>query len=441
LRATPYEPAVGDTVEVVGADYTPGATVELVWHSAEGRYELEERTEFVGQRYDRVATVVATTRADSAGSIRASFVVPVDFGGPHDVRGRVAGQEVSQAGVMVRPTWSMTPSKGPVGTMVELRIVGIDIRTTMNTWHLLWDNHYFGAMTGVTSKGVGIARFRAAGPVGKHWIAAWNNSYQAAPYLAWDTCPFRDEFASGLDFVFTVTEDQGPPAPEIDDFSATDDPWPVEAVGPATLSFDADRASVGQVTMLRGSGLPPNEQFPLIWGTVVGDRVTHLGIRPFRKNVGFVRTDADGAFTFDFKVPDDLGGHHRVEVWKGSEVLAATGFVILPSIVSCTSKVRAGEKIAVHLKGGGWTTYDNTYAVTYDNSYIGYGCGFSTGGDLQFSFTATGAPGTHLLDLYPTIYKGEDLTPKVYSLPLLTYAYDHPIRKTPAIRFSVEIVE
>jgi hypothetical protein len=103
--------------------------------------------------------------------------------------------------------------------------------------------------------------------------------------------------------------------------------------------------------------------------------------------------------------------------------------------------VRAGEKIAVHLKGGGWTTYDNTYAVTYDNSYIGYGCGFSTGGDLQFSFTATGAPGTHLLDLYPTIYKGEDLTPKVYSLPLLTYAYDHPIRKTPAIRFSVEIVE
>jgi len=122
-------------------------------------------------------------------------------------------------------------------------------------------------------------------------------------------------------------------------------------------------------------------------------------------------------------------------------VLAAAGFVITPSIVSYTQKVRPLEQISVHLKGGGWTTYDNTYAVTYDNAYVGYACGLSTGGDMQFHFTATGAPGTHILDLYPTVYKGQDLMPKIYSLPMLTYAHDHPVRKTPAVRLSVEVLE
>ena len=32
----------------------------------------------------------------------------------------------------------------------------------------------------------------------------------------------------------------------------------------------------------------------------------------------------------------------------------------------------------VHLKGVGWTQLDNTVAVTYDNGYVGYGCGFNS---------------------------------------------------------------
>ena len=104
------------------------------------------------------------------------------------------------------------------------------------------------------------------------------------------------------------------------------------------------------------------------------------------------------------------------------------------------TRVRAGEDVKIHLKGVGWTTYDNTYAVSYDNSYIGYVCGFSTNGDVQFSITATGAPGTHLIDLYPTIYKGKEAQPRVYSIPQLTYADDHPQRITPAIRLAIEVI-
>ncbi len=441
LVASPYQVAVGQEVEVAGTGYAPVASVEIVWHSVEGRYEIEGFSEFVGQRYEPVTAVVASAVADGQGGVRASFVVPLDFGGPHDIRGRVNGVEESQGGVMVLPTWSMSPAAGPVGTMIELRVVGIDLRTTMNTWHLLWDNHYFGLMTAVTTRGLGVARFRAAGPAGMHLIAAWNNSYQSAPYLAWDSSPFQDEFRSGIDFAFRVTEDQGPPPPEMDDFSADDNPWPFEVSGPGKLKLSADRGPVGQTTTLRGSGLPPSAHLPLIWTSVIGDRVTHVGIRELRRNAGEVRTGPDGTFAFDFKIPDDLGGSHRIEICRGAEVLAAAGFVITPSIVSFTQKVRPMEQIHVHLKGGGWTTYDNTYAVTYDNAYVGYACGLSTGGDMEFHFTATGAPGTHILDLYPTVYKGQDLMPRIYSLPMLTYASDHPVRKTPAIRLSIEVVE
>ena len=37
---------------------------------------------------------------------------------------------------------------------------------------------------------------------------------------------------------------------------------------------------------------------------------------------------------------------------------------------------------------------DNTYTIAYDNSYIGYVCGFNTNGDVLVHLTATGSPGT-----------------------------------------------
>jgi len=55
--------------------------------------------------------------------------------------------------------------------------------------------------------------------------------------------------------------------------------------------------------------------------------------------------------------------------------------------------VKEGQLFTVHLKGIGWTQLDNTRGVTYDNSYIGYGCGFSSNGDMQLELRATGGAG------------------------------------------------
>jgi hypothetical protein len=77
--------------------------------------------------------------------------------------------------------------------------------------------------------------------------------------------------------------------------------------------------------------------------------------------------------------------------------------------------------VTIHLKGVGWTEYDNIYVATYDNAYMGYACGFNSRGDVVINFTATGEPGTHLIDLYPGIYQGPPTEPQqLYRLPQLT---------------------
>ncbi len=440
LDATPYEVPVGGVVELSGSSFAPGALVELVWYSVTGRYEANPGGEFVGQRYDSNTSVIATAVADAEGKLTASLTVPLDFGGMHDIRARVDGVEVAQSGVLVTATWSMTPTEGPIGTPVEIRVTGLDYDVKVNTWHLLWDNHYFGMITGVTTRGVGTARFRAAGPVGVHHIASWRNSHSTSPYLAGDYSPLRNAGKTGIDFTFTVTEDPGVLAGHVDDFAETAD-LAGASDGSASLAIEPNRGVVESETKLSGSGLPAGAELDLVWFTHVGASVMNIEPREIRNEKGTVQTDAEGAFSIDFQVPDDLGGAHRIAVFHRGEELASTTFVILPSIVSCTPEVRAGERVDIHLKGVGWTEYDKNYAVTYDNSFIGYVCALSTAGTIRFRFTATGQPGTHLLDLYPMIYKAKDAVPVVNGVPNLTYTDDHPIRRTPGIRLAIRVTD
>lgn len=439
LAFIPPQAEVGKRVEVRGSGYAANATVDLVYYTVDGRYEMQGGTEFVGERFDPRSQVLATVHADQTGAIGTIFEVPLDYGGAHDIRGRVAGTEVSQASLTILPSFSITPNDGgPVASPIELRIVGVDWRSNINTWHVLWDNQYLGFMSGVLTKGVAVARFRAAGSPGIHQISVWHNSFFSIPYLNFQQGPYKDTPVSK--FQFRVTSDPGVTDAQVENYSALDNPLPVTAQGTGILKLSVDRGTVGTPTTLRGSNLPANADLGINWSTMVGNRVSAIGFSEQTRNIGNAHTGADGTFAMDMTIPDDLGGQHRIDVMQGEKAIAAAGLVIQPSLVSYSPvRMKAGEEISIHLKGVGWTTYENTYAVTYDNSYIGYVCGFSTAGDIQFSVMATGAPGTHIIDLYPTIYKGQDQQPRIYSVPQLTYATDHPQRITPAIRMTVVI--
>ena len=132
--------------------------------------------------------------------------------------------------------------------------------------------------------------------------------------------------------------------------------------------------------------------------------------------------------------------------WSDGKLTGATIRSIAGNGVS-SYVLHAGQKFTVHLKGLGWTQLDNTIAVDYDNSYVGYGCGFNSQGDTVMNLVATGAPGTHLIDMYPLLYTQQPSyanTP-YGMIPVLTYEQDAPGLalgyELPAIRLAVTVVK
>ena len=131
---------------------------------------------------------------------------------------------------------------------------------------------------------------------------------------------------------------------------------------------------------------------------------------------------------------------HALTIADGPTTLATTHFAIETSVVEMTpTSGPAGTPVTIHLKGVGWTEYDNIYIANYDNAYMGYACGFNSQGDVVIHFTAAGAPGIHLIDLYPGIYQGPEGGQQLYRQPQLTYATDHPGNTIPALRFAFEV--
>jgi hypothetical protein len=298
-------------------------------------------------------------------------------------------------------------------------------------------------------------KFRAAGPVGRHVVQIADAI--SVDYLNIPQSPIP--WAAGSRFTFNVTRDAGLPRQRID--------WPV-AVEPTlnartTLSatgLAAGTSATAQLSSTAGpvlskvdvtaSGLTPGTPVQLVWSTVVGNRVNCSGTCWSFVSIplGNATANATGTLTSHITVPDGLGGWHVVQIMEGDKIKAQVPYFVKRSIVGISSlKLRAGQPFTIHLKGVGWTQLDNTIAVDYDNSYVGYGCGFNSNGDVVLHLVATGAPGTHLIDMYPLLYTQQPSyanTP--YGMvPVLSYARDVPGLalgyQLPAIRMAIEVVK
>ena len=439
LTLTHKAATVGSTVQVSGKDLPAGKTVELTWGTVTGGWVVEDYYRFLGKKYAESTTSLGKFVVGASGRLEASFSIPEDYGGVHEVVALIDGKPVGQNGIEVTQSFELTPASGPIGTPIELKVKGLGWRTMESTWVVNWDNNLVGFVSAAGTKGAAVARFRAAGPAGDH-VVRLLTGYQGQGYLNYEQSPvahlprpqftFRTTSGRMWSPVAYAEPYQRQPVPKTDIF-----------LKDAALALDHTQGPVGTRTTLRGTGFPDNAPLQLVWQTYVGSRVSGNGFEPQEKEFGSVKVGADGRIESPVTIPDDLGGLHGLALRQGDKTVARTFFVIETSIVSISpTSGPVGTPVTIHLKGVGWTEYDNIYVATYDNAYMGYACGFNSQGDVVINFHATGAPGQHIIDLYPGIYQGPPTeTQLLYRQPQLTYADDHPGNKIPALRFTFEV--
>jgi hypothetical protein len=402
----------------------------------DGGWVIEDHFRFRGKRFTAATRVLSQAEVDANGRLSVRFKVPEDYGGVHEIMVSDSGVTIAQGGIEVSPTFSMHPPEGPVGTPIEIRVTGLGWRTLDSTWVVNWDNHEIGWVSATDTRGTAIARFRAAGSVGDHPIKVYTG-YMGQGYLNYEQAP--NAYLPRPAFNFRVTPGSAVTT------SAYAEPYQRVAahdqeIAGATMDVSPAQGPVLTHASVEGGGLPANTSLSLVWGTQAGSRVTESGFAPRETELAKVKVDGGGRFKIPVIIPDDLGGRHTLSIRSADKTLAQTIFVVETSIVSISpTSGPAGTPVSIHLKGVGWTDFDNIYVATYDNAYMGYACGFNSQGDVVVNFTAAGSPGVHLIDFYPGIYQGPPEGQQLYRLPQLTYADDHPGNKIPALRFAFEV--
>ncbi len=461
FKTVPEKGHIGESFAISTGGLPAKTTVEFFWKTAEGDYITQivpADVKYIDRTFPAKRVSLGKAETDAQGNVTATFVVPEDFGETHDIYAAVDGKDVAKAGYRVLRTVDISPKEGVLGDPITITVKGLGIQSFESTMAVLYDHKYTGFLTGTRNRGTAVFQIRAAGPVGTHLVEVIGAS-TALPYLNnWQspTSLIPWEFRS----TFNVTADRGAPAETVE--------WP-EASRVATLAADAPRTGqlsavtanqravmepgVGPIltkSTLKASNLPPNADVDLVWVTAAGSDVSGWDVTGV--SLAKARSGADGTLSTAVQIPEGLGGWHSVEVTQGDKILALAPFRVDRSIVGVSPKrVKVGETFQVQIKGLGWTQIDNGIAATYDNSFIGFACGFGTGGDITINMVATGVPGTHLIDLYPMIYQGARglqgtaKPPWVYMVPFLTALRDYPGLalgyNLPIFRMAVEVTE
>ena len=459
LTTSPDVAVAGKKFTITGTNLPPNKNVTLTWGTANVTWVVEARpdsVDYLGRKADKFNVVLAQTSTDATGKFVAALVAPRDFGGIHDLYAVIDGVQVAKGGFLVARSASVTPKQGPIGTMLTVTYNGLGASLYEGGASLLYDNKFTGAMMANWTRGTAVVHIRATGPVGKHTIEVADAI--SFKYLNIQQSPIP--WGTGFKLAFTVTKDNGRPNARID--------WPAQvaptldakttlqltglASSNTSAQLESTSGAVNSRVGIAASGLTPNAAVDLEWSTVVGNRVNCTGTCWSFVSVplGTGTAGADGTLASKITIPDGLGGWHVVQVIQNGQLKTQVPYYVKRSIDGqgvSSLRLKAGQRFTVHLKGLGWTQLDNTIAVDYDNSYVGYGCGFNSQGDTVMNLIATGAPGTHLIDMYPLLYTQQpSYSNTPYGMiPVLTYEQDVPGLALgyalPAIRLAITIVK
>lgn len=486
MTVTPAQGIVGDPIEIAGKTLTPNSTYTLNWSTSDASWvaEIQPNTvNYMGTSYANYYVDMATVTTDANGAFSYKTKIPSDWGGVHDIYLVRDGVGAGHGGIQVARGFTMTPKSGPVGTPITVTYTGLGPKLYAAGSALIYDNHFAGEMMARWTRGTAKAVILASGAVGKHYVQA--NEAISFSYLNVMQSPVP--YANSGFGTFTITKDKGAFTPYIQ--------WPakvtptitqhttfslagLDPTTKAVASLSTDSGPVGSKTMLTVAGLSTTGSHQIVWATVVGNRVNCTGTCWVYNAIPLGTVDvASTTISKEVTIPDHLGGWHMIQLKQGDVVEAQIAFYVKESIMAFldksgktislglakadlsgtaaaftlggagapTNTFKEGEEFTISLKGVGWTQFDNTLAVTYDNSYIGYGCGFNSNGYLVVHLKAVGGIGTHIIDLRPLLYTQQpSFANTPYGMaPVLTFDRDFPGLavgyQIPAFHFAINI--
>lgn len=446
---------VGDDLTLHGRDLPAETSVTVVWHTVDGSWAVLEANEVVGPQYSPRTETLTTATTDEDGRFDETVTVPEDYGSSHTVELRDGdGTTLARDDVEVLPRFELLNDEAPLGDFFVVRGHGIGPNPVRNNYQIAWDNGMVGILTGVQNHGTATARIRAVGPVGTHDLRVWR-SYRGFPFLQANTQstwgPVGGDRQS--DWQVTVTPPASEPTPAWTEDQVDERPLPVhypdldDPANDAVLEITPTSGTPGTQAVVQGWNFPADEAVDLVWHRHAGKRLEGTVITPEPKPdlLPTVRTDADGSFQVDVEIPTDRGASRPITAEVGGESIAITGFVLQPEIreFSPTSGPK-GTEIDIAIGAIGWTLYENAHFLVYDNRMLGYFCGNCDDGDdgvVHLSINATGEPGYHFIDVYPTIFQTKSDDAGFECKPHLSYLDNHPIRPLPAHHLAFEITE
>ena len=171
------------------------------------------------------------------------------------------------------------------------------------------------------------------------------------------------------------------------------------------LTLTPDHGPPGTPVKLAADGLPPDQEFQLVWRTVnghwkVADAEYHgREYDPVAYLIARVKTDAAGHFAASFAAPEDFGFAHDIVVQQGGRLFTQAGFSIDTTVELSEKRGPVGTPITVTVRGIGWRNLQNSWLLLYDNNFTGWISSVTTGGTARFTIPATGQPGDHVIEV------------------------------------------
>ena len=346
LTVTPDHGPAGTPVKVTAVGLPPDQEFQLVWRTVKGSWKIKG-PQYRGRKYEPVAYRVAKVKSSAAGEVLTTFAVPEDFGFSHDIVLQREGRLYNKAGFNIDMTVKLSPKSGPVGTPITVDVKGIGWRYLQNSWMLLYDNNFTGWVSSVTTGGSAEFTIPATGNVGTHVLEMMHGAF-TFPYRNTQQNPMPGQPLFALKFNITPGNPALPPAPEQQLQTS------VRGLPAAGELVTSPRFSgIGQPVVARGSGFTAGKTYKLNWTTVSGNRITGPGWSESSRVIKAATADAAGNLKFSFKVPDDLGGAHKIWVQDGAGKKAGSYWVTPTALPLDVNRGPAGTAFSVHLKGVG----------------------------------------------------------------------------------------